>query len=78
LARYLKPRTFQLVLVVCAAILATLFNVISPKLLGDATSSLFASFTEGTGVQFGFLGRITMIWLDCICFLLSLRSCSNT
>ncbi|MPQ25151.1 ABC transporter ATP-binding protein [Bacillus paralicheniformis] len=61
LARYLKPRTFQLVLVVFAAILATLFNVISPKLLGDATSSLFASFTEGTGVQFGFLGRITMI-----------------
>lgn len=34
LARYLKPRTFQLVLVVFAAILATLFNVISPKLLG--------------------------------------------
>ncbi|MCY8552584.1 ABC transporter ATP-binding protein/permease [Bacillus haynesii] len=61
LARYLKPRTFQLVLVVFAAIFATLFNVISPKLLGDATSSLFASFTEGTGVQFGFLGRITMI-----------------
>ncbi|MGG1452041.1 ABC transporter ATP-binding protein [Bacillus licheniformis] len=61
LARYLKPRTFQLVLVVFAAILATLFNVISPKLLGDATSSLFASFTEGTGVQFGFLGRITLI-----------------
>ncbi|KJE30843.1 ABC transporter family protein [Bacillus licheniformis] len=61
LACYLKPRTFQLVLVVFAAILATLFNVISPKLLGDATSSLFASFTEGTGVQFGFLGRITLI-----------------
>ena len=61
LARYLKPRTFQLVLVVFAAILATLFNVISPKLLGDATSSLFASFTEGTGVQFGFLGRITLV-----------------
>lgn len=61
LARYLKPRTFQLVLVVFAAILATLFNVISPKLLGDATSSLFANFTEGTGVQFGFLGRITLI-----------------
>ncbi|MBU8781731.1 ABC transporter ATP-binding protein [Bacillus licheniformis] len=61
LARYLKPRTFQLVFVVFAAILATLFNVISPKLLGDATSSLFASFTEGTGVQFGFLGRITLI-----------------
>ncbi|MEN7375848.1 ABC transporter ATP-binding protein, partial [Bacillus licheniformis] len=61
LARYLKPRTFQLVLVVFAAILATLFNVISPKLLGDATSSLFASFKEGTGVQFGFLGRITLI-----------------
>ncbi|MEC1501102.1 ABC transporter ATP-binding protein [Bacillus sonorensis] len=61
LARYLKPRTFQLILVVFAAILSTLFNVISPKLLGDATSSLFASFTKGTGVQFGFLGKITLI-----------------
>ncbi|MEC1356319.1 ABC transporter ATP-binding protein [Bacillus sonorensis] len=61
LACYLKPRTFQLVLVVFAAILSTLFNVISPKLLGDATSSLFASFTKGTGVQFGFLGKITLI-----------------
>ncbi|MED1741265.1 ABC transporter ATP-binding protein [Bacillus swezeyi] len=61
LAGYLKPRTSQLVLVIIAAILATLFNVISPKLLGDATSSLFASFTEGTGVQFDFLGRITLI-----------------
>lgn len=61
LAGYLKPRTFQLVLVIIAAILSTLFNVISPKLLGDATSSLFESFTKGTGVQFGFLGRITLI-----------------
>ncbi|MFN2747438.1 MULTISPECIES: ABC transporter ATP-binding protein [Bacillus] len=60
LAGYLKPRTFQLVLVFIAAILGTLFNVISPKLLGDATSSLFASFTKGTGVQFDFLGRITL------------------
>ncbi|MGR3206860.1 ABC transporter ATP-binding protein [Bacillus glycinifermentans] len=61
LAGYLKPRTFQLVLVIIAAILSTLFNVISPKLLGDATSSLFESFTKETGVQFGFLGRITLI-----------------
>lgn len=57
LARYLKPRTFQLVLVVFAAILSTLFNVISPKLLGDATSSLFASFTKTQAFSSDFSGR---------------------
>ncbi|MDA7027862.1 ABC transporter ATP-binding protein [Bacillus sp. CLL-7-23] len=61
LAGYLKPRTFQLVFVALAAVLSTLFNVISPKLLGDATSSLFASFSKGTAVQFHFLGRLMLI-----------------
>ena len=61
LISYLKPRKFQLLLVAAAAVLSTLFNVISPKLLGDATSSLFDSFTTGTGVQFRFLGQLLLV-----------------
>ncbi|NEU30937.1 ABC transporter ATP-binding protein [bacterium LRH843] len=61
LATYLKPRTNQLILVAIAALFSTLFNVISPKFLGDATSSLFESFKNGTGVDFGFIGEILVL-----------------
>ncbi|MEN2450560.1 ABC transporter transmembrane domain-containing protein, partial [Bacillus sp. JR_15] len=58
---YLKPRKIQLIIVFIAAVGSTVFNVISPKLLGDATSSLFDSFTQGTAVQFDVISRI--LWL---------------
>lgn len=58
---YLKPRKFQLIIVLIAAIGSTVFNVISPKLLGDATSSLFDSFTNGTDVQFDVISRILLL-----------------
>lgn len=44
---YLKPWKNRMILVAVAAIFSTLFNVISPKLLGDATSSIFESFSKG-------------------------------
>lgn len=58
---YLKPRKYALILVAVAALLSTLFNVISPMLLGQATSSLFDSFMNRVGVDFGFLGRLLLI-----------------
>ncbi|RKJ33692.1 ABC transporter ATP-binding protein, partial [Butyricicoccus sp. 1XD8-22] len=58
LAGYLKPRKYQLLLVAIAAILSTLFNVITPKLLGDATSSIFSSVTKGTSIDFTFLQEL--------------------
>lgn len=61
LTGYLKPRKFQLIIVLIAAIGSTVFNVVSPKLLGDATSSLFESFTQGTGVQFDVISRILLL-----------------
>ncbi|WP_425348929.1 ABC transporter ATP-binding protein [Halalkalibacter urbisdiaboli] len=61
LASYLKPRKKQLIFVAIAAFFSTLFNVISPKLLGDATSSLFESFTTGTGVDFSFIGNLLLV-----------------
>ncbi|GIN90805.1 ABC transporter ATP-binding protein [Siminovitchia terrae] len=60
---YLKPRKYQLLLVAIAAILSTLFNVITPKLLGDATSSIFSSVTKGTGIDFTFLQKLLITLL---------------
>lgn len=41
LAGYLKPFTITLILVLAAAILSTLFSIVSPKILGRATDLLF-------------------------------------
>lgn len=61
LATYLKPRTLQLVWVTIAAILSTLFTIISPRLLGEATTSLFDSFMTKAGVDFPFIGKLLLI-----------------
>ncbi len=41
---YLKPRKFQLLVVFLMAALSTVFNVLSPKIMGKATTELFESF----------------------------------
>lgn len=61
LARYLKPRRFALVIVALTALGSTIFNVISPKLLGDATSSIFESFMNRTGIDYAFLMQLTLV-----------------
>lgn len=58
---YLKPWKNRMILVAVAAIFSTLFNVISPKLLGDATSSIFESFSSGTSVNFEYIARILLL-----------------
>lgn len=60
---YLRPRTTRLIFVTIAALFSTLFAIISPKLLGDATTSLFASFMDKSGVDFPFIGRLLIILL---------------
>lgn len=60
---FLKPRKYQLIFVAIAALFATVFNVISPKLLGDATTSIFMSITSGTKIDFDFLQRLLFILL---------------
>jgi ATP-binding cassette subfamily B protein len=46
---------------VITAILSTLFSVVSPKLLGDATSSIFASFTTRTSIDFAFIENLLLL-----------------
>src|SRR5437660_9234198 len=59
---YFRPMRYQLVAVLAAAVVSTVFNVIGPKVLGLATTELFEGVlakSQGTGsVDFGYIVRI--------------------
>jgi ATP-binding cassette subfamily B multidrug efflux pump len=62
---YLKPYTVPLVAVFVAAIISTIFNILSPKILGQATTKLFEGLLSklkgGTGVDFTYILHILII-----------------
>lgn len=64
---YLKPRRLQLVAVFLLAIISTLFSIVSPKIMGKATTLLFegmmAKFNglPGAGVNFEAISRIILL-----------------
>lgn len=68
LLTYFKPHTIGLVFVLIAAILSTVFMIISPKILGDATTILFNGALQimrgvpGASVDMPALIRL-LIWL---------------
>jgi ATP-binding cassette, subfamily B, multidrug efflux pump len=64
---YLRPYRLQLIVVLVAAVLGTVFNIVGPKLLGQATTKLFeglmAKYTHvpGAAIDFGYIGNILMV-----------------
>ncbi len=64
---YLKPRRLQLFAVVLTAILSTVFSIISPKIMGKATTKLFEGMmmkfrhVPGAKVDFTYIGQIALI-----------------
>ena len=67
LAGYLKPHTTGLVVVIGAGVIATIFSVIGPKLLGNATTKVFEGYLgravgASTGIDFGYVAGI-LGWL---------------
>ncbi|GBF33895.1 lipid A export ATP-binding/permease protein MsbA [Desulfocucumis palustris] len=64
---YLKPRKLRLLTVFVMAILSTLFSIVSPKILGKATTKLFEGImmklnhAPGAGVDFGYIGQILLL-----------------
>src|SRR5438105_1440123 len=64
---YFRPMRFQLLAVLVAAVIGTVFNVVGPKVLGLATTKLFRGIlakSQGQGtVDFGYIGRILLILL---------------
>lgn len=77
LTRYLRPHTGKLLIVLAAAILSTIFSIVSPKILGDATTILFNGFMDkqkgvpGAGIDFQAIQTI-LLWLAGLYLLSSL------
>lgn len=71
LTGYLAPRKYQLVAVLFTAILSTVFSIVSPKIMGKATTKLFEGMygkmmkIPGASIDFTYIGQI-IIWLICL------------
>ena len=67
LAQYLAAYRMKLIIVVVFAIASTVFNIVGPKVLGNATTKLFEGVLAeiaGTGsIDFEYIGRILLIML---------------
>ncbi|MEK5038537.1 ABC transporter ATP-binding protein [Sporosarcina sp. FSL K6-3457] len=67
LIRYLKPRQNQLIAVLVAAILSTVFSIVGPKIMGDAITELFegayGKFNEvpGAAIDFYAIGNLLLL-----------------
>ncbi len=67
LGRYLAVYKVKIVVVAVFAIASTIFNIVGPKVLGNATTALFEGAVAeiaGTGsIDFGYIGRILLAML---------------
>lgn len=64
---YFKPQKFLLLIVLFAAVIGTVFNIIGPKILGLATTKLFEGIIQkykgipGASVDFNYIARVLLI-----------------
>nr|WP_241236407.1 ABC transporter ATP-binding protein [Brevibacillus marinus] len=64
---YFKPRQYQLIAVLLMAVFSTLFAVLAPKIMGEATTLLFEGVlarlngVEGAAIDFASIGNILVI-----------------
>lgn len=75
LVAYLRPHAFQLSLVVVMAVLSTLFSVVGPKILGEATTKLFeglmAKYMQVPGASIDFEGIAQILLFMAVLYLVS-------
>ncbi len=57
---YLKPYRIAVFLMILFVLLATLFHTLSPKILGDATTTVYDGVTNGTGIDFNKIFNILL------------------
>ena len=64
---YLQPFRLSLLVVLLMAILATVFSILGPKIMGNATTKLFEGLMAkfqgipGAGIDFGYIGQLLLI-----------------
>lgn len=67
LIRYFRPYTLRLLLVVLATLFGTAFSILSPKIMGNVTTDLFAGVSQkfrgvsGGGVDFLLIARLLLL-----------------
>ncbi|MCS7459618.1 ABC transporter ATP-binding protein/permease [Paenibacillus doosanensis] len=67
LAGFLKPHRYALLTVLLAAVLSTLFGIVSPKIMGKATTKIFEGVMQkikgvpGAEVDFGYVADILLL-----------------
>ncbi|MFP3153906.1 ABC transporter ATP-binding protein/permease [Lachnospiraceae bacterium ZAX-1] len=63
--KYMKKSTYLIVLTVITAIIGTVMQVWSPKMLGSATTVIFEGIQNSAGIDFAQLGTI-LLWVACL------------
>ena len=73
LLSYLKPHRFKIIIVFLFAMISTIFSIVSPAILGQATDVIVSGLTSGTGIDFSLLGKVIvfLIGLYVISFVFS-------
>ena len=66
LLRYLSPYKFQFIIVLVFAVASTIFNIVGPKILGQATTKVFEGVVgmingTGSGIDFVGIGNILLL-----------------
>ncbi|HEV2404679.1 MAG TPA: ABC transporter ATP-binding protein, partial [Ktedonobacterales bacterium] len=67
LLTYFRPQKYRLLVVLAAAVLSTIFNIVGPKILGLAITRLFLGFilklnhVPGAKIDFAYIGHILLI-----------------
>ncbi|MDQ0200007.1 ABC transporter ATP-binding protein [Neobacillus ginsengisoli] len=67
LISYLKPHRLQLLAVLITAIISTVFSIVSPKIMGKATTKLFEGLmlkfkgVPGAKIDFDYIGQIIIL-----------------
>ncbi|MEG0156734.1 MAG: ABC transporter ATP-binding protein, partial [Anaerovoracaceae bacterium] len=62
---YLRAYKIRLIIVFAFAIISTIFAIVSPTILGDATDVIVKGLLGGTGIDFGKLGGY-ILFLACL------------
>ncbi|MFC4100510.1 ABC transporter ATP-binding protein [Paenibacillus xanthanilyticus] len=58
---YLKPYRGKLLVVFVTAVLSTVFSILGPKIMGEATTELFAGLMGKSAVDYGYIADILLV-----------------
>lgn len=61
LAGYLRPHLGRTVIVFVLAVLSTAFGILSPRILGLATTEMFESVKASRAIDFSYIGQVLLI-----------------